>query len=234
MTEKSIYEDGTYLQNNPDWHQRDSTWKAERIARILAKNGVRPQTVAEIGCGAGEVLRSLSTKLGDEVEFAGFEISPQAYELSRTKASGNLSFALKDLLAEPEEVRFDVLMAVDVFEHVEDYYGFLRKMRCRATYKVFHIPLDLSVQAVARAGRLMYARKSVGHIHYFTRDIALAVLEDTGYEVVDSFYTCGSIDLPAQGWRAGLVKLPRRWAFALHEDLAVRVLGGFSLMVLSR
>jgi 2-polyprenyl-3-methyl-5-hydroxy-6-metoxy-1,4-benzoquinol methylase len=56
---------------------------------------------------------------------------------------------LKDFLEE-KDTYFDVVMAIDVFEHVEDYLGFIRRLRVKGEYKVFHIPLDLSVQTVLR------------------------------------------------------------------------------------
>lgn len=139
-----------------------------------------------------------------------------------------------DLLAEPDDRAFDVLMAIDVFEHVEDCFSFLRRMRTRGSFKVFHIPLDLSVQAVIRPLRLMKARSDVGHIHYFTKETALATLADSGYEVIDSFYTCGAIELPNRGWKANLMKLPRRLSYSLSPDFAARILGGFSMMVLAK
>ncbi len=125
-------------------------------------------------------------------------------------------------------------MAIDVFEHIEDYFGFLRKLKNKAVYKIFHIPLDLSVQSVFRSSRLMNARSSVGHIHYFTKETALATLKDTGYEVVDYFYTNSSLELPNLSWKANLMKLPRKLLFQLDSDLAARVLGGFSLLVLAK
>jgi hypothetical protein len=65
-------------------------------------------------------------------------------------------------------------------------------------------------------------------------EIALAALKDTGYEVVDHFYTSSSLDTPNLNWKARLMKLPRKLLFALHQDLAVRILGGYSLMVLAK
>jgi len=149
------------------------------------------------------------------------------------KEKHNIHFFLEDMLNEGD-LAFDVVMAVDVLEHVEDYFGFLRKLRKKATYKIFHIPLDLSVQAVLRVSPILNARLSVGHVHYFTKETALATLKDTGYDLVDYFYTCGSLDLPNRGWKAELLKLPRRLSFSLHPDLAARVLGGFSLLVLTK
>jgi hypothetical protein len=59
-------------------------------------------------------------------------------------------------------------------------------------------------------------------------------LRDTGYEVIDWFYTRGSLELPNRGWKANLLSLPRKLLFFIHQDLAVRVLGGFSLLVLAK
>lgn len=228
-----IYEDGTYLDNNPSWHEEDSPWKAIQISKMLERNGLAPKRICEIGCGAGEILNQLSARYTDQEKFFGYEISPQAYRLCSQKANDRLTFRLEDLLGENTE-HFDIVMAIDVFEHVEDYFGFLRRLRDKATYKLFHIPLDLSVQGVLRASPIMNSRKIVGHIHYFTKEIALESLKDTGYELVDHFYTGGGLELPNRGWKARLAKLPRKLAFMVNEDIAVRLLGGYSLMVLAK
>ncbi len=228
----TIYKDGAYLEKNPTWHEEDSPWKAKQLAKILKNNNIVPSRICEIGCGAGDILNCLANEYGEDVVFSGYDISPQAFEICRKKVKPNLHFFLKDLL-DDEAVEFDVVMAIDVFEHVENYFGFLRKLKKKGTYKIFHIPLDLSVQSVLRETPISKVRQSVGHIHYFTKETALATLKDTGYEVIDYFYTSGSLELPNRGWKANLMKLPRSLFFSLHQDLAVRILGGFSLLVLT-
>jgi len=233
MSATSIYEDGTYLDNNPTWHEEDSSWKAAQIGMLLQRNGIAPFSVCEVGCGAGEILNCLSKSYGDEVEVSGYEISPQAFDICRKKEKQHLQFFLGDLL-EQDLQPFDVVMAIDVFEHVDDYRGFLRKLRGTGEYKVFHIPLDLSVQAVLRKSPIVHLRETVGHIHNFTKETALGTLKDTGYEVVDCCYTCGVLELPNRGWKANLLKIPRKVLFSMNEDLTARVLGGFSLLVLAK
>ena len=229
----SIYVEGSYLRNNPSWHEADSPWKARQILALLEAHGIRPASVCEVGCGAGEVLNRMAAELGSGVELWGYELSPQAYELCRAKERPNLHFRLADLLDE-EGDPCDLLMAIDVFEHVEDYFAFLRRLRPRGRWKVFHIPLDLSVQSVLRGTPITRLRASVGHIHYFTKETALATLRDTGYEIIDWRYTRGTLDLPAHSWKAGLARLPRAWLHALSPDWAARLLGGFSLLVLAK
>jgi len=56
----SIYNTGEYLQNNPDWHLQDSAFKAKHIHRMIQKNKLTLNNVAEIGCGAGGVLSNVA------------------------------------------------------------------------------------------------------------------------------------------------------------------------------
>ena len=229
--ESTIYADGTYLRNNPNWHADDSPWKARHIANLLARNRIQPASVCEVGCGAGEILANLSTHLEPGVRYFGYEISPDAYRLCSKKSGGQFAFKLANLLE--EQAHFDVVMAIDVFEHVEDCFTFLRKLRTKGTHKVFHIPLDLSAMSLIRQKKLVDMRRSVGHIHYFSRDTALALLEDTGYRVIDACYTSGATELGHAGWKTRLMKGPRQALYAINPDAAARMLGGYSLLVLA-
>lgn len=48
MSTKSIYEDGTYFANNPTWDEEDSSWKAEKIERLLKKTAFIHQQFARL------------------------------------------------------------------------------------------------------------------------------------------------------------------------------------------
>ncbi len=230
MSARSIYEDGTYAAHNPTWHAEDSRWKATHIRALLERNDVHPTTVCEVGCGAGGILNALADDLGPTVQFTGFDVAPDA--IARCVQRPNIKFVCGDALDDP--ATFDVALAIDVFEHVEDYLGFLHGLRSKGAHHVFHIPLDLSVQSVLRATPLQHNRDRVGHLHAFTKETALATLEHAGYTILDHAFTYASLDRPSRSWRASLMKGPRRLLSALHADLAVRILGGASLLVLAR
>ena len=229
---QQLYEEGEYLRRNPGWHVEESAWKARQILLMLNRNRVTPKTICDVGCGAGEVLRQLQQHLNADCMLWGYDISPQALELSATRANATLRFRLADI-REERDAFFDLILALDVFEHLEDYFSFLRDLKPRSDYKIFHIPLDLSVQTVLRRYGLLKRRDLYGHLHYFTKDVALRTLEDVGYEVLDHFYTPRSLDL-GSGPTAQVLKLPRMLSFAIAKDLTVRVLGGFSLLVLAK
>ena len=226
------YVDGDYLKNNPDWHATDSRFKAAWIAAILKRNGVVPRTIAEIGCGAGEILVELSHRY-PEAKLSGFDVSPQAFEIASGKANAAIDIHLEDFLA-GDRSGFDVVMAIDVFEHVPDYMGFIRGLKDKGTYKLFHIPLDLSASGLLRPAAMRYTREVVGHLHSFTRETALETLRDCGLEVIDWNYTHGAEQLPNQRLKTKVMNVPRRILRAVNEDFAVRLLGGASAMVLTK
>ncbi len=232
MTEK-IYtdEDGEYLKNNPAWHVEDSPWKAKQILKMLKRNPLNPKTIVEIGCGAGEILNQLYSSMPDDVSFAGYDISGDAIRLAKTREKERLTFKHENYLE--TNINPDLLLMMDVFEHVDDYLGFLRLCKNKAKNVIFHIPLDLSVQGILR-NIPMVNRNSVGHLHYFMKETAIATLVDTGYEIVDSFYTAGMLELPRKTIKAKLAFLPRKLMYKVNEDLAAKVFGGFSLLVLAK
>jgi hypothetical protein len=124
-------------------------------------------------------------------------------------------------------------MALDVVEHIEDYIGFLRKFKEIARYKLLHIPLDLAAQRVLRVSTLLDDMDSVGHLHFFTKEIALAALKRAGYKIIDATLIAKRIDLQMGRKRARLLSFPRRSLFSINPDLASRLFGGWSLSVLA-
>jgi hypothetical protein len=136
-------------------------------------------------------------------------------------------------LASAEVDPADLLLCIDVLEHVEDYLGLLRALRSRAVYKVFHIPLQMNALHILR-NTPVASRSRLGHLHYFMKDTALATLVDAGYVVLDWSYTAGSLDLKKGGLGQRLLRVPRMVFWRIAPDFAVRLLGGYSLLVLAQ
>lgn len=239
---ETLYTEGGYLDRHPTWHVEDAAWKARWIAKALAQQAISPNRCFEIGCGAGEVLRQLSL-LYPENKFEGYDVSPQAFRLAEPRATDRLTFTLGDAFELIRPGDYDTALAIDVFEHVEDYYGFLRRLKPLATIKVFHIPLDMSALAVA-LGNENFARRVTGHLHYYSKDSALATLEACGYEVLSWHFT-DTFTLPFRNLHKGgqfarkLLKviglgLPRGALWLAYPALCARLLGGCSLLVVAR
>jgi SAM-dependent methyltransferase len=232
----SIYQSGEYLEATKSWHAEDAPWKAGQILAMMRKNALRPGRIAEIGCGSGAILGELSkdADLG-RATFEGYDISPQAIGMARRLESERVKFFQQDLLAADNRSTFDVLLIIDVLEHIPDYMGFAERCRAKAAYKIYHIPLDLHVSSVMR-NAFLAARYSIGHIHYFTADSAIDTLKDTGHEILDYTYTniASGLFMQHPSAKKALANLPRWLLSRVNLPLAARLLGGWSLLVLAR
>lgn len=200
---------------------------------MINRNNLSYRSVCEVGCGAGAILQQLSLLLPKDVVFDGYEISPQAYEMAKQKQEERLRFHLKDLMADEGDT-YDILLVIDVFEHVPDYISFVQGCGSKAKYKIYHIPLDVHVSSVLRSS-LTNARDSVGHLHYFTAETALATVKDSGQKILDVCYTDGGIALQKihPSTKRMLANIPRRILSKFSVPLTARLLGGYSLLVLA-
>jgi SAM-dependent methyltransferase len=227
-----LYTSGEYLASNPTWHAEDSAWKASQILGMLDRHGLRPRTVCEVGCGVGEVLRELHDRMSHRPSFVGYEISPQAFALAAPRSSERLAFRLGNVLEDHE--KFDLILLIDVIEHVEDYFSLLRGLRARSDHTILHVPLELSVVSVLLDTPMTFSRDRLGHVHFFTRDVALGMLRAVGYEILDWKFTAASSQYPRGSWKLRVLERARRVVFPLNQTAAVRILGGYSLLVLAR
>lgn len=243
------YLSGEYLLKNPRWHADESPWKAKYVLQMIGRNKLAPTTICDVGCGAGEVLRLVHEGLAGRATCWGYDISPQAFARSRRLSSERLQFKLGDVRQE-KDAHFDLLLLLDVLEHMEDCFGFLRDLKPKAEYKIIQVPLDISLRNVL-LGRLRDFRAAYGHLHYFTKELALEMLRDVGYEVIDYMYTSQRNSL-GDVWienkhdprnlarRLGgfvaraVAALPSRALFAIDEDWAARLGGPWRLLVLAR
>jgi ubiquinone/menaquinone biosynthesis C-methylase UbiE len=224
----SIYEDGRYLKNNETWHTEDSSYKASFVIETVQKNNVTFESCADIGCGAGLITELLARHYPSK-SFSGYELSPdcQLFLAQRTNLP-NLRFYVDNLLS--KDVKYDLVVCLDVFEHVEDYYAFLRVLKKKGHKFVFNIPLDMSVIKLVFTG-IEHSRNDYGHLHYFNYFTAVETLKDCGYEVKYTKLSAAFLKVPPRNIRQ-LVLLPFRLvSVMLGKRVAAMLFGGVSLIV---
>jgi hypothetical protein len=228
----NVFETGEYLYKIPQWHTEDSPWKADCVLQTMERNQLAPRTIGEVGCGAGEVLRQLQAHMDPECFFMGYDIAPAAIELCQSRENDRLRFQLGDI-AKDRHAHFDVLLILDLLEHQENYFSFLREIKPLAPYKIFHQVLDLSVYSLLATDGLTGRREKLEDLHFFTKDTLFQTLRGEGYEILDWFYAPRSI---YRSSRLGqkIRQAPRAFFFALHKDFAVRLLGGYTVFVLAK
>jgi len=229
-TDKYLTND--YLNYNPLWHIEDSVWKAEFVVSILNAIECTPGSICDVGCGAGGVLAALRGTY-PHTDLFGFDIAPDAARFWPQHKALNILFQVGDFLTLNSR-QYDTLLVLDVIEHLSDPFSFLTNLQCFSTYYLFHFPLDMSAINVVREKPILKARKSVGHIHYFTKDLALSLLNECGYNIIKWSYSGATFNSPRRSLKTILASIPRRLAYTLNKDLGVRIFGGETLFVLAR
>ena len=149
-----------YLQKNPTWDVEDSPWKAGKVREILEANAVHPGSIVDVGCGAGLVLVELK-RAYPAARLAGYDIAPDAERFWASPRAQGIELTLGDF-ASVSHGRYDVLLALDVLEHLQDPFAFLARLKGRAAHYVFHFPLDLSAVSVLRETPLLRRARQSG------------------------------------------------------------------------
>jgi predicted TPR repeat methyltransferase len=229
---KDIYNNKTYLTNNPTWHAEDAAFKAEKIIKLLERNSIHFETVAEVGCGSGEILVQLENRLDKVTNFFGFDISKDAIEIAGKNETDKIRFELKDISSESLNCFYDLMLVVDVLEHIENYFTFLAGIVSKAEYTIFHIPLDMCVWSLFREQMLIESKERVGHIHNFTEDFVKNILSDHGFKTIDQMYT-EPIYVRTTNKQKAIYHF-RNFIFRINKRFCTKTLGGYSILLLTK
>jgi SAM-dependent methyltransferase len=228
------YRDGCYLAMHPTWHMEDSLWKAEQILRLTPSEvWASPLRLAEIGCGAGGVLahlwRLLQARSTDVTVLDGYEISAEAIAIGKANFP-EVRFYQEEFSAEGS--RYDIVLLIDVLEHVPDPATLIRVVAGRANTLILHIPQQDSWNARIR-NKFPEFEATLGHIHYWDARSALELLHSCDLHVVRWAFTPTFEQRyrDRRTFRSKLAYWPRRVGVLLGlTGLMAKILGGFSAL----
>lgn len=236
----SQYEAGEYWRRNPGFHREDSLFKARNVVNALEScdigNNIR---ACDVGCGAGAVLHHVGRLLaerGIEVHEAhGYDDSEEAVA-EANRLFPHIKYKVGSAIDVP--AGYDVMLVMDVLEHLENYYEFLRALRHKASTYVFHIPMEMNVCRILHKTDLLEGYRA-GHIHQFCETTALEVLSATGFQPVHCRWT--DVDLHQAmktagrvSWKRKVIRVLRKMIFPIVPDFTVALLGGKSLLVVAK
>jgi len=148
--------------------------QTEEILRLISKLGVR--TVLDVGCGSGDNLAALSQAM-PHVELYGADVSPQALALAAQRAPG-VGLHEIDVQISRTDQHFDLVMAIQVIEHLPDDTAALRNMALMAKQWVL---------VTSMRGRMRPSEKSIGHFRNYSDRELREKAAAAGLDVVDIF-----------------------------------------------
>jgi SAM-dependent methyltransferase len=142
----------------------------EDLVRVVSRlGGVR--TILDVGCGSGDNLAGLAAL--NRYDLAGTDISKEALQLAQKRVpSARLLELNVEQAALPEQ--FDLVVSVQVLEHIEDDVQAIRHIAAMSSRYVFTSTV---------AGRMRPSERAIGHVRNYTRDELMRKLERAGLEV---------------------------------------------------
>jgi SAM-dependent methyltransferase len=227
-----MYTNEQYLQSHPNWDGEEAVLKAGWIRAMIDRHKLSVSDVIEIGCGSGRILAELSTHYPNAY-WKGYDISPQAIAIAKQYETDRVTF--REGSHHNHSGKAELALLIDVLEHVPDYYGLLASIHDKAAQFIFHIPLDLACRSLLKPHLLEQQRQFSGHIHYFSKEMVLWMLHDTGFQVIGWEYTKPSSDTAATGgFKAKTKKTLRNLSFNFSKERAVKWWGGYSMLIAAR
>ena len=211
-----MYENRVYLKNNKSWHQEDSLYKANQVSKTLERNQIKFKSCLDIGCGAGLTTEILAKRYKNS-SFHGTDISKDAAGFWKMRENlDNLSYSHGAEIN--SKGRYDLVLCLDVFEHVEDYFGFLRGIQQFGSNFIFNIPLDMNVLKILTNG-IRHVREEVGHLHYCNKYSALTTLKDCGYKIENYSISTAFLKVPPRNFRQAAILPFRLFSICLGTNL---------------
>jgi SAM-dependent methyltransferase len=162
------------------WRALGARSKADHVVKLLARAGLRPSTLAEIGCGDGALLAELAAR-GVAPVLDGFELSPPAAEIARERGIARRVEVFDGVELPAEDGAYDLAVVSHVLEHVPEPMSLLREAARVAPAVLIEVPLEDNRSARRDEKREEAAR--IGHIQFFDRAAIHALVHVAGLTV---------------------------------------------------
>jgi hypothetical protein len=124
----------------------------------------KEQTALEVASGKGFLLTELKDRFS---EVTGMDLHP-AVAKHNNVVNPHADFIVCDYLKMKEEKKYDVILAFDVMEHIEDANKFVEKTAALANeYAIIQVPADRKLKPINPGFD--------GHVHYFSEQSLKAI-----------------------------------------------------------
>jgi SAM-dependent methyltransferase len=173
--------DAAQAEHYGRWRELGARSKADHVVELARRAGVRPRTLVEIGCGAGDLLAQLFAR-GIAERQDGFELSAPAAEIARSHGIPQTRIEVFDGARVPaSDGAYDLAVVSHVLEHVPDPASLLAEAVRVARWVLVEVPLEANRSAARPAKRA--AAATIGHIQFFDRAAVRALCAGAGLEI---------------------------------------------------
>jgi ubiquinone/menaquinone biosynthesis C-methylase UbiE len=174
------------LERSPFWRWVNTTLRKavfERYTITFERAGdVTGKEILDVGCGSGVYAVDFARRGARRVvgvDFSGNMLELARQEAERHQVADRCEFIQADFLELDLEDKFDISIAMGVFDYVPDQVTFLRKMVALTTGKVIvAFPGHSLLREPAR--RLRYKLAGKGNIYLYSQDDVKRIATEAG------------------------------------------------------
>lgn len=180
MKSKTPGSDKQYYENAwGQWEDMKAYGPSSRHVRRLVKKMIRGlefKSVLDAGCGSGALLEDIHHQY-PEVELNGIEFADLGVRMARQR-NPTASIEQHDLKSKALDRKFDLVMCVDVLEHIND--------DLTAMENLYKMTAKFLLVVVPTGPLFEQERINVGHVHGYSPAEVNSKLEKSGFQVIKS------------------------------------------------
>lgn len=204
-------------------------------------NKLKPKRILDIGSGAGSLSLLLASR-GYKV--VGIDISADAIKKSTQSAKilslqSKVNFLNYDFLDFINTEKFDLILCLEVVEHILDELKFLRKIRKLLNNNgLIILSSPLNTAPLARLGLAKSFDNKVGHLRRYSKSKLITLLNSNGLNVENVIKTEGVFRnslfvFPILGFLIKLIRGPFVKLFTVIDDIVGGIFGFSDLIVIA-
>ena len=211
------------------WLDLGAALKADSVELLLARNGIQPESLLELGCGTGAVIGECQRR-SIACSYTAVDYSSEALDYLAAHSTGIRTFRA-DLTDDGFALdgHYDVVVLTHVIEHLEQPWSALRNVlrRIRCRYVIVEVPLEDLPAARLKDLFRDRRRNSAGHVQFFTRTSFRGLIQAAPLTIIDERSYVPVLPAEAYGFiqrRAGLSPLSV-WLKEISARYVSRVCG---------
>jgi predicted TPR repeat methyltransferase len=190
---------------------------------MLSALKIEEFSILDYGCGSGSVIDKCSRLLIAK-HFYGYDPF-YVHETSENKDNVTFSSELN------EQNFYNLIMALDVVEHLQDLDKFLELASKHSGYLYLHVPLEINFYSIL-SGDHVKTFRTFGHINFFTEELLLERLRSHGFSTVSINYLNTMQAINPKSLMGHLRKWLASVVFMMSIKYCAKLLNGITVSIL--
>ncbi|RXJ69000.1 hypothetical protein CRV08_06095 [Halarcobacter ebronensis] len=175
---EDTFNEDTYIKHNSTLALEDVEYKFSYIKDLLDNLIIKKEEISilDVGGGGGFLGKKVAEYFfskGYNIKFSALDVSGKMLEIQKKNNSfiqSTYNCYLEDL---PNNKSFDLVLMIDVIEHIKDREYASKKISKISDYALYNIPIEVNAFDILKNiymknGYYKMQNETLGHVHFFS------------------------------------------------------------------